>query len=73
VKPLAGITVLELARVLAGPFATMILAELGADVIKVEQPGGGDETRGFEPPVGDQSAYFFAANRAKRSIAIDLR
>lgn len=72
-KPLEGITVVELARVLAGPFATMILAELGATVIKIEQPGSGDETRGFEPPVGDQSAYFFAANRAKRSIAVDLR
>ncbi|MBI3708485.1 MAG: CoA transferase [Proteobacteria bacterium] len=72
-KPLAGVTVIELARVLAGPFADMILAELGATVIKVEQPGKGDETREFEPAVGDESAYYFAFNRAKRSITVDLR
>ena len=72
-KPLAGIKVLELARVLATPFAGMILAELGAEVIKVEQRGKGDETRSFEPPVGDESAYFFTCNRSKRSITLDIR
>ncbi|MGS0891467.1 CaiB/BaiF CoA transferase family protein [Burkholderia stagnalis] len=72
-KPLANVTVIELARVLACPFADMILAELGATVIKIEQPGGGDETRGFEPPVGDESAYFFACNRGKQSITVNLK
>lgn len=72
-KPLAGIKVVELARVLATPFAGMILAELGAEVVKIEQPGKGDETRSFEPPVGDESAYFFACNRSKRSITVDFR
>lgn len=72
-KPLAGIKVLELARVLATPFAGMILAELGAEVIKVEQRGKGDETRNFEPPVGEESAYFFTCNRSKRSITLDIR
>ncbi len=71
-KPLEGVRIVELARVLAAPWADMILAELGAEVIKVEQPGRGDETRGFEPRVGDESAYFFAANRSKRSITVDL-
>jgi len=73
VKPLDGLMVLDFSRVLAGPMATMILAELGARVIKVEQPGDGDESRGWEPRVGDQSAYFFAVNRAKESITLNLR
>ncbi len=76
-KPLEGITILDLSRVLACPFASMILAELGASVIKVEQPGEGDETRGFEPmvetPGGSESAYFMAFNRSKRSITVNLR
>jgi len=76
-KPLAGITILDLSRVLAGPFASMILAELGAQVIKVEQPGEGDETRSFEPFVeaagGRESAYYMAFNRSKRSITVNLR
>ena len=75
--PLEHVTILDLSRVLAGPFASMILAELGATVIKVEQPGVGDETRGFEPFVqrGDarESAYFFACNRSKQSITVNLR
>jgi crotonobetainyl-CoA:carnitine CoA-transferase CaiB-like acyl-CoA transferase len=60
--------------VLAGPLATMILADLGADVIKVEHPGGGDETRGWGPPFDErgESAYFLSINRGKRSIALDL-
>lgn len=92
-KPLEGITVIELARVLACPFAGMILAELGARVIKVEQPLCGDETRGYEPFVGqdelvrdqldedalaaalghERSAYFYAFNRSKESITVNLR
>jgi len=73
VKPLDHITVLDLSRVLACPFASMILAELGARVIKVEQPGSGDETRGFEPQLAQDSAYYFACNRSKESITVDLR
>ena len=76
-KPLEGITILDLSRVLACPFASMILAELGASVIKVEQPGEGDETRSFEPLVegegGSESAYYMAFNRSKRSITVNLR
>jgi len=76
-RPLDGLTILDLSRVLACPFATMILAELGATVIKVEQPGAGDETRGFEPfasgPGGKVSGYFMALNRSKRSITVNLR
>jgi crotonobetainyl-CoA:carnitine CoA-transferase CaiB-like acyl-CoA transferase len=73
VKPLEHLTVLDLSRVLACPFASMILAELGARVIKVEQPGSGDETRGFEPQLAQDSAYYFACNRSKESITVDLR
>jgi crotonobetainyl-CoA:carnitine CoA-transferase CaiB-like acyl-CoA transferase len=73
VKPLEHLTILDLSRVLACPFASMILAELGARVIKVEQPGSGDETRGFEPQLARDSAYYFACNRSKESITVDLR
>ena len=72
-KPLEHLTVLDLSRVLACPFASMILAELGARVIKVEQPGSGDETRSFEPQLAQDSAYYFACNRSKESITLDLR
>jgi crotonobetainyl-CoA:carnitine CoA-transferase CaiB-like acyl-CoA transferase len=72
-KPLEQLTILDLSRVLACPFATMILAELGARVIKVEQPGSGDETRGFEPQLARDSAYYFACNRSKESITVNLR
>jgi len=72
-KPLEHLTILDLSRVLACPFASMILAELGARVIKVEQPGTGDETRGFEPQLERDSAYYFACNRSKESITVDLR
>jgi crotonobetainyl-CoA:carnitine CoA-transferase CaiB-like acyl-CoA transferase len=76
-RPLDGILILDLSRVLACPFATMLLAEMGAEVIKVEQPGSGDETRGFEPfaegPGGAVSGYFMACNRAKRSITVNMR
>lgn len=72
-KPLEGITVLDLARVLAAPYATMLLAEMGATVIKVEQPGTGDEIRFYEPMVKGESAYYFTANRSKKSITANLR
>jgi crotonobetainyl-CoA:carnitine CoA-transferase CaiB-like acyl-CoA transferase len=72
-KPLDGITVLDLARVLAAPYATMLLAEMGATVIKVEQPGTGDEIRFYEPVVQGESAYYFTANRSKKSITANLR
>jgi len=73
VKPLRHLTILDLSRVLACPFASMVLAELGATVIKVEQPGAGDETRGFEPRLESDSAYYFACNRSKQSITVNLR
>src|SRR5690606_33420124 len=73
VAVLRGIRVLDLTRNLAGPFCTMILGDLGADVVKVEQPGAGDDTRAWGPPNwGDVSAAFASANRNKRAIAVDL-
>jgi crotonobetainyl-CoA:carnitine CoA-transferase CaiB-like acyl-CoA transferase len=72
--PLEGVRVLDLSRILAGPLATMVLADLGADVIKVERPVTGDDTRRWGPPfVGGDAAYFLSLNRNKRSIAIDLQ
>lgn len=72
--PLEGLVVLDLSRVLAGPYATQLLGDLGAEVWKVERPGGGDETRAWGPPfVGGQSAYFLSVNRNKRSAALDFR
>jgi crotonobetainyl-CoA:carnitine CoA-transferase CaiB-like acyl-CoA transferase len=75
---LAGIRVLDLSRVLAGPLSTMLLGDLGADVIKVERPGSGDETRDWGPPwvagpSGRESAYFLSVNRNKRSVLADFR
>jgi formyl-CoA transferase len=71
---LEGITVLDLSRVLAGPLCTMMLADLGAEVIKVERPGEGDETREWGPPwAGDESAYYLSVNRNKRGITVDLK
>jgi len=80
-QPLDGLRVLDLTRALAGPYCTMMLGDLGADVIKVEKPGLGDESRGWGPPfVGEafgpypgESAYFIAANRNKRSITVNLK
>lgn len=72
--PLDGLTVLDASWALAGPFCTMQLGDLGADVIKVERPDGGDQTRGWRPPAyGDESAYFLSVNRNKRSVTLDLR
>jgi CoA:oxalate CoA-transferase len=71
--PFSGLLVLDLTRVLAGPFCTMMLAELGARVIKVEDPRGGDDARRFEPFFNGQSAYFASLNRGKASIALDLK
>ncbi|MCB0112762.1 MAG: CoA transferase [Caldilineaceae bacterium] len=72
---LSDVTVLDLSRVLAGPYGTMILGDLGADVIKIEQPGLGDDTRRWGPPFTDsgQSAYFLSANRNKQSVTLNLK
>ncbi|CAN5909590.1 CaiB/BaiF CoA-transferase family protein [soil metagenome] len=72
--PLEGIRVLDLSRILAGPYATMVLGDLGAEVIKVERTGEGDDTRYWGPPfAGDESAYFLSVNRNKRSITADFK
>lgn len=71
--PLKGITVLDLSRVLAGPFCTMILADLGARVIKVENPGTGDDSRAYPPMVEGVSAYFASINRGKESVCLNLK
>ena len=72
--PLSGLLVADFSRVLAGPYCTMLLADLGADVIKVESPGG-DDTRQWMPPVNEEgrSTYFLAINRNKRSVALNLK
>jgi crotonobetainyl-CoA:carnitine CoA-transferase CaiB-like acyl-CoA transferase len=71
--PLAGVRVADLSRVLAGPYCTMVLADLGADVVKIERPQGGDETRSWGPPfAGGEAAYYLSVNRSKRSCALDL-
>ena len=71
--PLAGVRVLDLSRVLAGPYCTLTLADMGADVIKIENPDGGDDTRGFSPAHNGESVYFLTFNRNKRSLALDLK
>jgi CoA:oxalate CoA-transferase len=71
--PLSGITIVDLTRVLAGPYCTMVLADLGARVIKIESPDGGDDSRRYGPFVNGKSAYFMAMNRGKESIALDLK
>ena len=71
--PLAGITIVDLTRVLAGPYCTMMLCDLGARVIKVERPGVGDDSRHIGPFIEEKSAYFISLNRGKESIALDLK
>ncbi|MCP4425242.1 MAG: CoA transferase [Chloroflexi bacterium] len=71
--PLSGLVVLDLTRVLVGPYATMVLADLGADVIKIEMPGSGDDARAFPPHVNGESAYFMSLNRNKRGITLNLK
>ena len=72
--PLAGITVIDLTRVLSGPYCTMQLADMGARVIKIERPGKGDDTRGWGPPfVEGESAYFMSVNRNKESVTLDFK
>ena len=71
---LSGMVVLDLTQIMAGPFCTMVLADMGANVIKVEKPNGGDDNRRMGPPfIKDWSAGFLALNRNKRSLAVDLR
>ncbi len=70
---LQGITVIDLTRVLAGPYCTMLMAELGADIIKIERPEIGDDSRAIGPFLADRSAYFMSLNRGKKSIALDLK
>src|SRR5206468_596085 len=71
--PLAGVRVLDLTRVLAGPFCAMMLGDMGAEVIKVEEPGKGDDTRSWPPFVGGESTYFMSVNRSKKSITLNLK
>lgn len=71
--PLSGIKVVDMTRVLAGPFCTMTLADLGADVIKIERPGSGDDSRAFGPHQHGESAYFMSINRGKKSLTLDLK
>src|SRR4030095_11050586 len=72
--PLAGVTVVDFTRVLSGPYCTMLLADMGARIIKLEQPGRGDDTRAGGPPfVNGESAYFLSVNRNKESLTLDLK
>src|SRR5688572_11073178 len=71
--PLAGILVVDLSRILAGPYCTFLMAEIGARVVKVEPPGKGDDAREYGPFVEGKSAYFMSVNRGKESIALDLK
>ena len=72
-KPLDGLRVLDLTRVLAGPYATMMLADMGAEVIKIENPQGGDDSRAFAPFKNKESAYFISLNRSKKSVTLNLK
>ena len=73
-SPLNGITILDLTRVLSGPYCTMLLADMGARVIKIEQPRSGDDTRHWGPPfLGSESAYFLSINRNKESVTLDFK
>src|SRR5882724_9816064 len=73
-SPLNGITILDLTRVLSGPYCTMLLGDMGARVIKIEQPRGGDDTRHWGPPfISGESAYFLSVNRNKESVTLDFK
>ena len=73
-RPLEGIKILDFSRALAGPYCTMLLADLGAEVIKVEAPGSGDDSRAWGPPfVEGESAYFLSINRNKKSVSLNLK
>ncbi len=72
-RPLHGVRVLDLTRVLAGPFCTMMLADMGAEVIKIEEPGKGDDTRRWPPFVAGEATYFMAVNRSKQSVTVNLK
>src|SRR3989337_2048779 len=71
--PLSGVVVVDLSRILAGPYCTLLMAEMGARVIKVEPPKGGDDARAYGPFVNGKSTYFASVNRGKESIALDLK
>jgi formyl-CoA transferase/CoA:oxalate CoA-transferase len=72
--PLAGVTILDLSRVLSGPYCTMLAADMGARVIKIEHPRGGDDTRAWGPPfLAGESAYYLSINRNKESVALDFK
>ena len=74
IYPLTGIRVLDLTRILAGPLCTQYLGDLGAEIIKIENPKGGDDTRAWGPPfLGTESAYYLGINRNKKSVCIDLK
>ncbi|PYO18977.1 MAG: hypothetical protein DMD85_19800, partial [Candidatus Rokuibacteriota bacterium] len=70
---LKGIRVLDLTRVLAGPYCAMLLGDMGAEVIKIEEPGKGDDTRGWPPFAGGESTYFMSVNRNKKSVTLNLK
>src|SRR2546429_9585244 len=72
-QPLKGLRVLDLTRVLAGPYCAMLLGDMGAEVIKIEEPGKGDDTRGWPPFAGDESTYFMSVNRNKKSVTLNLK
>src|SRR5687768_5656261 len=72
-QPLKGVRVLDFTRILAGPYCAMVLGDMGAEIIKVERPGTGDETRAWGPPfLGGESAYFLCVNRNKKSVTVDM-
>jgi crotonobetainyl-CoA:carnitine CoA-transferase CaiB-like acyl-CoA transferase len=73
VRPLDGVRVVDLSRVLAGPWSTQLLADMGAEVVKVEEPGRGDDTRAWPPFLGGESTYFMSVNRGKKSVTLDLK
>jgi crotonobetainyl-CoA:carnitine CoA-transferase CaiB-like acyl-CoA transferase len=73
VRPLDGIRVIDLSRVLAGPYSSLLLADMGAEVIKIEEPGRGDDTRAWPPFQGGEATYFMSVNRGKKSLTLDLK